>query len=126
MPLLLKVSPPLIEPVGPLWHRDKPHRFGPPGHGSASGPPCPSALTNPGFSAPPRVVAKWGDTVGASGVRPHGLRHSAITAVLDRTNGDFRAAREFSRHSKVETVAIYDDARQDRGGALSNEIADLV
>jgi integrase/recombinase XerC len=61
----------------------------------------------------------------AAGVRecaPHGLRHAAITAALDATNGDVRKVRAFSRHAKLETVAIYDDKRTD--GAA--EVAALV
>lgn len=50
-------------------------------------------------------------------VRPHGLRHSAITAVLDANGGDIRRTQKFSRH-KNPTVLLqhYDDARTDFGG----------
>jgi integrase/recombinase XerC len=53
-------------------------------------------------------------------VRPHGLRHSAITAVLDATNGDVRRTQKFSRHANANVLLThYDDARQDFGGQLT-------
>jgi len=73
-----------------------------------------------------RIVGRLGEAAGATGVRPHGLRHSAVTAVLDATNGNVREARAFSRHAKLETVALYDDARNDVGGELSTRLGDLI
>jgi integrase/recombinase XerC len=55
-------------------------------------------------------------------VRPHGLRHEAITAALDATGGDVRRVQKFSRHSRVETLLRYDDRRKDDAG----EIARLI
>jgi hypothetical protein len=46
--------------------------------------------------------------------------------VLDATNGNVREARAFSRHAKLETVALYDDARNDVGGELSTRLGDLI
>lgn len=54
--------------------------------------------------------------------RPHGVRHSAITAALDLLGGDLRKAQKFSRHSDVRLLAVYDDNRQD----LAGEVARLV
>ena len=42
-------------------------------------------------------------------MRPHGLRHTAVTTALDATNGDVRSVRRFSRHADIGTVLIYDD-----------------
>lgn len=44
-------------------------------------------------------------------VSPHGIRHSAITEVLERTNGDVRTAQRFARHTNPATTMIYDDNR---------------
>ena len=55
-------------------------------------------------------------------VRPHGLRHAAITSALDATGGDVRRVSRFSRHRDIKTVMVYDDARADLGG----EVAALV
>jgi integrase/recombinase XerC len=67
------------------------------------------------------IVAKAGNLAGVQ-ARPHGLRHSAITEALERTNGNVRLVQKFSRHSKLDTVLIYDDSRQDR----FSEVADLL
>ena len=40
---------------------------------------------------------------GLHRVRPHGLRHAAITEVLDITRGDFRTAQRFGRLAKADT-----------------------
>ena len=73
-----------------------------------------------------RIIGEIGVRAGAGRVRPHGLRHSAVTAVLDATNGNVREARAFSRHAKLETVAIYDDARIDTGGELSTKLGEMI
>jgi integrase/recombinase XerC len=67
------------------------------------------------------MVSKLGGAVGLV-TRPHGLRHAAITAALDKTNGNTRMVQRFSRHKKLETLGLYDDNRQDLGG----EVARLV
>ena len=67
-----------------------------------------------------RAVRRLGKAAGlALPARPHGLRHAATTRLLDLTGGDVRRVRRFTRHAKLDTVAIYDDARQDFGGQLS-------
>lgn len=68
-----------------------------------------------------RVVADLGESVGLE-VRPHGLRHAAITQALDVTGGNVRQVQRFSRHAKIETLLVYDDNRQD----LAGEVAALV
>lgn len=57
-------------------------------------------------------------------VRPHGLRHQAITEALDATGGDVRKVAKFSRHRKVETVMRYDDNRADVGGEIAGLLGD--
>jgi integrase/recombinase XerC len=63
-----------------------------------------------------------------TGVRakPHGLRHSAITTALDRTSGDVRRVRQFSRHKNVETLMRYDDARRDDAGQIASIVASEI
>lgn len=55
-------------------------------------------------------------------VRPHGLRHAAITEALDQTGGDVRRVQRFSRHSDIRTLTTYDDNRAD----LAGDVAALV
>lgn len=57
---------------------------------------------------------------------PHGLRHSAITALLDATDGNVREVQKFSRHARLETLMKYDDARRDVAGELSKKLSALT
>lgn len=71
-----------------------------------------------------RVVGRLGLAVGLA-VRPHGLRHAAITAALDAT-GDVRRVQRFSRHRDLRTLAVYDDNRQDFAGEVARLVASRV
>jgi len=52
-----------------------------------------------------RIVRDLGRAADLSRpVAPHGLRHQAITHALDRTGGDVRAVRKFSRHAKLDNA----------------------
>lgn len=73
-----------------------------------------------------RIIAELGQEAGVGTVRPHGLRHSAITHVLDMTNGNVRQAREFSRHADVATLVRYDDNRADVGGELAHRLGEAI
>ncbi len=68
------------------------------------------------------VIKALGRAAGIE-VRPHGLRHSAITAGLDKTKGDLRAVQRFSRHADWRTLARYDDNRSDLGGEVASLVA---
>jgi integrase/recombinase XerC len=67
------------------------------------------------------IVEKIGKKAGVR-VKPHGLRHAAITDALEATNGNLRAVQKFSRHKDPKMLMLYDDARQD----LQSQVADLV
>lgn len=69
-----------------------------------------------------RLVKALGDEAGIR-VRPHGLRHAAITEALERTNGNVRSVQRFSRHRDVRTLQVYDDNREDLGGAIAQLLA---
>jgi integrase/recombinase XerC len=56
--------------------------------------------------------------------RPHGLRHTAVTAALDVFGGDYRKVRAFSRHSSLDIVRRYDDA--DHGGQVAAALSAIV
>lgn len=68
------------------------------------------------------IVRDLGRKAGIE-ARPHGLRHAAITAALDLTNGNVRLVREFSRHANVQTVMVYDDKRHDHQGEIAKLVA---
>ena len=68
------------------------------------------------------IVVALGEATGQR-LRPHALRHAAITTALDATGGDVRRVQRFSRHAKVETVLVYDDNRTDIGGDVAKLVA---
>ena len=57
---------------------------------------------------------------------PHRIRHSAITAALDSTNGDVRKVQKFSRHKKLDTLMIYDDNRSNMQREISQVLSDMI
>nr|WP_234910061.1 tyrosine-type recombinase/integrase [Synechococcus elongatus] len=57
---------------------------------------------------------------------PHRIRHSAITAALDATGGNIRLVQKLSRHSRLETLQRYDDARQNFQGECTEHLAKLL
>jgi integrase/recombinase XerC len=69
-----------------------------------------------------RIVADLGAAAGVA-AHPHGLRHASITAALDATGGNVRAVQKFSRHTKLDTLLVYDDARQDIAGKVAQIVA---
>ncbi len=56
-------------------------------------------------------------------VRPHGLRHAAITEALALTGGDLRAVGRYSRHRDLRVLALYDDSRADLAGEVARKVA---
>lgn len=72
------------------------------------------------------ITHRAGENAGIGAVRPHGLRHAAVTHALDLTNGDTRRVAKFSRHRNLNTLLIYDDARRDDGGAVASLVAGVA
>lgn len=61
-----------------------------------------------------RIIRNCTDRAGIKKrISPHGLRHSAITALLVATDGNVTAAQDFARHSDVGTTMRYDRRRRD-------------
>jgi integrase/recombinase XerC len=56
----------------------------------------------------------------------HRLRHSSITAALNATDGNVRKVQKLSRHAKIETLMIYDDARENLQGELSEVLSESL
>ena len=69
-----------------------------------------------------RIINKLGRKANTKAT-PHGLRHTAITDALEATGGDIRRVRLFSRHKDINTVLIYDDARQNWHRQISEKIS---
>ncbi len=72
-----------------------------------------------------RVIRSLGDAAGLR-ARPHGLRHASITAALDTSNGDVRAAQAHARHASPQTTMRYDDNRQDLAGKVAEGLAAVL
>ena len=59
-------------------------------------------------------------------VSPHRLRHSSITAFLDASGGNLRAAQALSRHRNQNTLNLYDDNRRQEQKGASGMLEDLL
>lgn len=74
-----------------------------------------------------RIVVKYSNKAGVTKIMsPHRIRHSAITAYLDSSNGDIRGAQAFSRHKDARTLGIYDDNRHQRQKHVTSALSDLL
>lgn len=69
------------------------------------------------------IVMQIGKRAGVS-VRPHGLRHMAITQSLDGYG--IRDVQKFSRHSDVRMVEVYDDNKKDVAGDITKTVLDSL
>jgi integrase/recombinase XerC len=59
-----------------------------------------------------KMVVRYSEKAGIKKqMSPHRIRHSAITAALDATDGDVRKVQKLSRHRNLNTLMIYDDNR---------------
>lgn len=65
-------------------------------------------------------------TGGLGAVRPHGIRHTAATTVLELTGGDIAAAQRFGRWADPKPVMIYNDNREDVAGVLAGQLDALI
>jgi integrase/recombinase XerC len=71
------------------------------------------------------IVPELGERAGLTKrVRAHGLRHEAITAALDRTNGNIVVCQKFSRHRDPKTLLVYNDNRLNQAADVSRLIDD--
>lgn len=70
-----------------------------------------------------KMVKRYCQKAGISKpMSPHRVRHSAITAALDATDGNVRKVQKLSRHKNIETVLVYDDNRQ----KVQHELTELL
>lgn len=72
-----------------------------------------------------KIIRTIGQKAGIGAVRPHGIRHAAITCALDM-EFDIRKVQRFSRHRDIRTVLKYDDNRTDFGGQIAEMIASTI
>lgn len=73
------------------------------------------------------IVRSAAETAGLAKIlSPHRIRHSAITAALDATQGDTRKVQKLSRHSNLNTLMIYDDNRHHHQAEVTEILSQLV
>jgi integrase/recombinase XerC len=74
-----------------------------------------------------RIVQGYAEAAGIERrVSPHRLRHSSITAFLDASGGNLRAAQALSRHSNQNTLTLYDDNRRQEQKGASGMLEELL
>ncbi len=72
-----------------------------------------------------RLTKKLGETAGLNRtLRPHALRHEAITRALDLEGGNVERVRRFAGHKDVNTTIIYNDNRDDVAGAIAERLGE--
>lgn len=71
-----------------------------------------------------RITKKYSKDIKE--LSPHQVRHSAITAVLDASNGNVRLAQKLSRHKNLDVLTRYDDNRVALQKEAVNLLADMV
>jgi len=70
-----------------------------------------------------KIIVRHSENAGISKqMSPHRIRHSAITAALDATDGDVRKVQKLSRHKNLNTLMVYDDNR----GRDQRDVTDLL
>jgi integrase/recombinase XerC len=73
-----------------------------------------------------KILFAWSDHINKKNVRPHGVRHTAITTFLDVSNGNMRGAQSFARHRNANTTMRYDDNRLDVRGEAAVTVSRLL
>lgn len=74
-----------------------------------------------------KLVNRYGRNAGIKKrLSPHRIRHGAITAALDVTDGNIRKVQKLSRHRDINTVMIYDDNRAKVQGEISEMLSGLT
>ncbi len=73
------------------------------------------------------LVKKTAKTTGITKkMSPHRMRHSAITAALEATNGNVVMVQKLSRHAKVETLLIYEDQRTNQQKQVTELLSSII
>ena len=59
-----------------------------------------------------KIIVRHSEKAGIDKrMSPHRIRHSAITAALDATDGNVPKVQKLSKHKNLNTLMIYDDNR---------------
>lgn len=69
-----------------------------------------------------RITKKRGAAVGVNNLRPHAIRHSVCTYLINQ-GSDMKDVAEFMRHNSIETTRVYFDNARGIGDQLSKVAA---
>ena len=72
------------------------------------------------------ILSTWSTHINKKTVRPHGIRHTAITAFLEASNGNLIAAQSFARHRNANTTMRYYDNQLDVRGEAAVTVSRLL
>jgi integrase/recombinase XerC len=72
-----------------------------------------------------RILKSYAEPAGVK-ISPHRVRHSAITAYLDASDGNIRTAQSLSRHKDPRTLMIYDDNRHQLQRQATRDLGNLL
>ena len=72
------------------------------------------------------LIKQIATQAGVKAISPHQIRHSSITAALHATDGNVRQVIKLSRHSKIETLMIYDDNRVNVQAQVTTLLSELA
>jgi len=70
-----------------------------------------------------KMLTKLGEEAGIE-VATHGLRHTAATTLLNKTDGNVRAVAEFLGHKNLNIVQHYDDERKQQAKKMGSLLDD--
>ena len=72
-----------------------------------------------------RIIRDLGAAAGVH-VRPHGIRHTAITQAIDaaaKQGLSIDVVRQFSRHRNISTLLIYRDELENKQAAIAELVS---
>lgn len=89
--------------------------------GAASTRPALSRLSPQALA---RRLAVLGGRARVGAIRPHALRHTAITTLLEQ-QVPLRDVQKFARHRDPRTTLLYDDAVKNVAGLLAEQLSEI-
>ena len=76
-----------------------------------------------------KMLQRRAEEAGLESMRPHGIRHTAITQaaqIVAEEGMSFKEVKQFSRHSDIRTAEIYCDRERNTQGLIARKIAEVV
>ncbi len=76
-----------------------------------------------------KMLQRRAKEAGLEPIRPHGIRHTAITQaaeIVAKEGMSFKEVTQFSRHSDIRTAEVYCDRVRNTQGLIARKIAEVV